>query len=86
MRRKIKTNPNYTDFEKGGFSLEGYKASLYPNTDYAALAHSFRVAGGKLAIAAMRVSSSWDGHHRLAFALIEWLKAVAGERNMRQAQ
>lgn len=72
------------DFELGGFSLMGYKASLYSDTDFEALAHSFRMAGGELAVAATRVCASWDGHHRLCQAIARWHNVVANERKHRK--
>ena len=38
-----------------------------------------RKAGNDLAIAAMRVIRDYDGIHRLAIAVAEWNKVIAGE-------
>lgn len=38
-----------------------------------------RKAGNALAIAALHVVNEYDGVHRLALAVAEWSKAVAGE-------
>jgi hypothetical protein len=72
-----------TNFSAGGFSKKGYKDSLYDDADYLALAHALRVAGGKLAIEAVRVTASSDGHHRLALAVVEWLTVISNERKYR---
>lgn len=44
-----------------------------------------RVAGCKLAEAALRVIREYDGLHRLSMAVAEWSKAVAdeGDRSLR---
>jgi len=62
-------------------TLETYKESMCSDQDYAALAYRFRKAGNKLAEAANRVISEWDGHHRLCIAVSEWYEEIANERS-----
>lgn len=57
-----------------------YKESLSADADYLALAFRFRASGNNLARAAARMIGTWEGHHRLSLALVDWYKVIADER------